>query len=76
MRGCALRKVVRNLAHKKLENRGVDPQHLPSQIHLPGTRGQAPWRCRRRMRAEVLCRQRLPSADTSSSLLTFTPSAE
>ena len=23
MRGCALRKVVRNLAHKKLENRGV-----------------------------------------------------
>ena len=32
MRGCALRKVVRNLAHKKLENRGVEPQHLPSQI--------------------------------------------
>ena len=26
MRGCALRKVVRNLAHKKLENRGVEPQ--------------------------------------------------
>jgi hypothetical protein len=23
MRGCALRKVVRNLAHKKLENRGA-----------------------------------------------------
>ena len=34
MRGCALRKVVRNLAHKKLENRGVEPQHLPSQILL------------------------------------------
>ena len=35
MRGCALRKVVRNLAHKKLENRGVEPQHLPSQIPRP-----------------------------------------
>ena len=34
MRGCALRKVVRDLAHKKLENRGVEPQHLPSQILL------------------------------------------
>ena len=32
MRGCALRKVERNLAHKKRENRGVEPQHLPSQI--------------------------------------------
>ena len=26
MRGCALRKVVRILAHKKLENRGVEPR--------------------------------------------------
>ena len=32
MRGCALRKVVRNLAHKKLGNQGVEPQHLPSQV--------------------------------------------
>ncbi len=36
MRGCALRKVVRNLAHKKLENRGVEPQHLPSQMRSGG----------------------------------------
>ena len=42
MRGCALRKVVRNLAHKKLENRGVEPQHLPSQIPLPAPTGLSP----------------------------------
>ena len=42
MRGCALRKVVRNLAHKKLENRGVEPQHLPSQIPRPAPTGWSP----------------------------------
>ena len=42
MRGCALRKVVRNLAHKKLENRGVEPQHLPSQIPRPAPTGCSP----------------------------------
>ena len=42
MRGCALRKVVRNLAHKKLENRGVEPQHLPSQIPRPAPTGWPP----------------------------------
>ena len=43
MRGCALRKVVRNLAHEKLENRGVEPQHLPSQIPRPApTTGCSP----------------------------------
>ena len=42
MRGCALRKVVRNLAHKKLENRGVEPQHLPSQIPRPAPPGWSP----------------------------------
>ena len=42
MRGCALRKVVRNLAHKKLENRGVEPQHLPSQIPRPAPAGWSP----------------------------------
>ena len=48
MRGCALRKVVRNLAHKKLENRGVEPQHLPSQIPRPAPDGWSPvgWRGR------------------------------
>ena len=44
MRGCALRKVVRNLAHKKLENRGVEPQHLPSQIPRPAPTGWSPER--------------------------------
>ena len=47
MRGCALRKVVRNLAHKKLENRGVEPQHLPSQIPQLAPTGCSPvgwWR--------------------------------
>ena len=42
MRGCALRKVVRILAHKKLENRGVEPQHLPSQIPRPAPTGYSP----------------------------------
>ena len=42
MRGCALRKVVRNLAHKKLEDRGVEPQHLPSQIPRPASAGCSP----------------------------------
>ena len=42
MRGCALRKVVRNLAHEKLENRGVEPQHLPSQIPRPAPTGRPP----------------------------------
>ena len=42
MRGCALRKVVRNLAHKKMENRGVEPQHLSSQIPRPAPTGCSP----------------------------------
>ena len=42
MRGCALREVVRNLAHEKLENRGVEPQHLPSQIPRPAPTGCSP----------------------------------
>ena len=43
MRGCSLRKVVRNLAHKKkLENRGVEPEHLPSQIPRPALTGWSP----------------------------------
>ena len=42
MRGCALRKVVRDLAHKKLENRGVEPLHLPSQIPRPAPTGWSP----------------------------------
>ena len=55
MRGCALRKVVRNLAHKKLENRGVEPQHLPSQIPRPAPTGWPPvgWWMAEKPGAEV-----------------------
>ena len=73
MRGCALRKVVRNLAHKKLENRGVEPQHLPSQIPRPAPTGWSPvgWWMAEKPGAEGS--PRAPGEKTAALLIPYVP---